>query len=144
VAAVETAAAGADHAPPETGPLVTLTVHYDGADLADVAQLTGYSVDEVVRRHRAAEYTVAFCGFAPGFAYLTGLDPTLQVPRLSTPRADVPAGAVGIAGEYTAAYPRPSPGGWRLIGRTDARLWSLGRAEPALLVAGTRVRFEPR
>jgi 5-oxoprolinase (ATP-hydrolysing) subunit B len=144
VAAVEAAAAAAAQAPRDPGPLVTLAVRYEGADLADVAALAGCSIAEVVRRHTDAEYTVAFCGFAPGFAYLAGLDPTLQLPRLATPRTRVPAGAVGIAGEYTAAYPRPSPGGWRLIGRTDARLWSLGRAEPALLVAGTRVRFEPR
>jgi 5-oxoprolinase (ATP-hydrolysing) subunit B len=147
VAAVAAAAAGtagpADRQP-GVGPRVTLAVYYDGADLADVAQLAGCSVDEVVRRHSGAEYTVAFCGFAPGFAYLTGLDPSLHVPRLSTPRARVPAGAVGVAGEYTAAYPRASPGGWRLIGRTDAALWSLERADPALLVPGTRVRFEPR
>jgi KipI family sensor histidine kinase inhibitor len=144
VAAVEAAASGAARATTRVGSLVTLAVHYDGADLAEVAQLAGCSVDEVVHRHSGAEYTVAFCGFAPGFAYLTGLDPSLRQPRLATPRARVPAGAVGIAGEYTAAYPRASPGGWRLIGRTDAELWSLGRAEPALLRAGARVRVEPR
>jgi allophanate hydrolase subunit 1 len=88
------------------------------------------------------DYRVAFCGFAPGFAYLTGLDPRLQVPRLESPRTSVAAGSVAIAGPYTAAYPRPSPGGWRLLGHTDAALWDVTRAEPALLIPGTRVRFE--
>lgn len=121
---------------------VTVPVRYDGPDLAAVAELADCSVDEVVNRHCDAHYEVAFCGFAPGFAYLTGLDPRLQVARLDRPRPRVEAGAVGLAGEYTAAYPRSSPGGWRLIGRTDAALWDIDRAEPALLTPGTPVRFE--
>jgi KipI family sensor histidine kinase inhibitor len=117
-------------------------VRYDGPDLAAVAERAGRPEAEVIARHTAGDYRVAFCGFAPGFAYLTGLDPSLHVPRLARPRTRVPAGSVGIAGEYTAAYPRPSPGGWHLLGRTDADLWDLARAEPALLTPGTRVRFE--
>ncbi len=126
----------------EPGPIVAIAVHYDGPDLAAVADLVGTSVADVISWHGAAEYTVAFCGFAPGFAYLTGLDPRLHLPRLETPRPRVPAGSVAIAGEYTATYPRSSPGGWHLIGRTDAPLWDLARPEPALLTPGTRVRFE--
>lgn len=121
---------------------VTLSVRYDGADLADVADATGYSVEEVVRRHSSGTYVAAFCGFAPGFAYLTGLDPQLHLPRRSTPRTRVPAGAVAIAGEYTAVYPHPSPGGWLLLGHTDAPVWNVERPQPNLLSPGTQVRFE--
>jgi KipI family sensor histidine kinase inhibitor len=128
-------------APP--GDPVELPVHYDGADLAGVADEVGISVDELIRRHTAAAYTVAFCGFAPGFAYLTGLDASLHVGRLAEPRTAVPAGSVGVAGEFTGVYPRSSPGGWRLLGRTDAPLWDTAREPPALLVPGTRVRFRP-
>lgn len=123
------------------GAEVVIEVRYDGADLAEVAAETGLTEREVVRRHREAEYTVAFCGFSPGFGYLTGLDPALRLPRLATPRTRVPAGAVAIAGEYTAVYPRQSPGGWRLIGRTDLVVWDVGREPPHLLGPGTRVRF---
>jgi KipI family sensor histidine kinase inhibitor len=128
-------------APAGGGELVEIPATYDGPDLADVAERTGLTVDEVVRRHTAAEYTVAFAGFAPGFAYLTGGDPALRVPRRSTPRTAVPAGAVGLAGEYTGVYPRQSPGGWQLVGHTDAPLWDAERDPPALLVPGARVRF---
>ena len=120
---------------------VELPVHYDGADLDEVARLTGLPVPEVVERHVSATYTVAFLGFAPGFAYLRGLDPALRVPRLATPRTSVPAGSVGLAGEQTGIYPRPSPGGWQLIGRTDAPLWDPDRDPPALLSPGDRVTF---
>lgn len=126
----------------EDAPEVVVRVRYDGDDLHDVAEATGLSVAEVVRRHSAAAYTVAFCGFAPGFAYLRGLDPVLTVPRLATPRVRVPAGSVAIADTWSAVYPRESPGGWRLLGRTDAVLWDLARPSPALLVPGARVRFE--
>jgi KipI family sensor histidine kinase inhibitor len=122
---------------------VLLDVVYDGPDLDAVADEAGTSAEEVIRRHVAGDYLVAFCGFAPGFAYLTGLDPRLQVARLAEPRTRVPAGAVGIAGEFTGVYPRASPGGWRLLGRTDARLWDVGADPPALLPPGTRVRFRP-
>jgi KipI family sensor histidine kinase inhibitor len=129
--------------PAERGaaPTVRIDVVYDGDDLHDVAALTGFSVAEVVSRHQGAEYEVAFCGFAPGFAYLRGLDPALAVPRLATPRTRVPAGSVAVADSWSAVYPRESPGGWRLLGRTDAVLWDLGRPAPALLAPGTRVRF---
>lgn len=127
--------------PSDSAPLVMLGVTYDGADLDIVASLTGLGLDEVIARHCAATYTVAFCGFAPGFAYLTGLDPTLRVPRRATPRTSVPAGSVAIAGEYTGVYPRSSPGGWQLIGHTDVLLWDSSQDPPALLTPGQRVRF---
>lgn len=125
------------------GPEVEIPVAYDGPDLADIAGLAGLPEEEVVRRHSAAAYTVAFCGFAPGFAYLTGLPAELQVPRRATPRTAVEAGAVGIAGEFAGVYPRRSPGGWQLLGRTGAVLWDADRDPPALLAPGTRVRFTP-
>jgi KipI family sensor histidine kinase inhibitor len=120
---------------------VELPVRYDGPDLESVAEHTGLSVDEVVTRHRGAQFVVAFCGFAPGFAYLTGLPEELHVPRLEEPRSKVPVGSVGLAGAFTGVYPRASPGGWQLIARTDARLWDVERDPPALLVPGTTVRF---
>jgi KipI family sensor histidine kinase inhibitor len=120
---------------------VEIPVTYDGPDLAEVARLTGLPADEVVRRHAAAEYVVAFSGFAPGFGYLTGLPAELRVPRRDSPRTAVPAGSVAVAGEFTGVYPRRSPGGWQLLGRTDAVLWDPERDPPALLVPGTRVRF---
>ncbi len=125
------------------GALIELAVRYDGADLESVAAEVGLGIDEVIARHCSAEYTVAFCGFSPGFAYLTGLDPRLHVTRLAPPRTTVPAGAVAIAGEYTGVYPRNSPGGWRILGSTDVSLWDLSRRAPALLTPGNRVRFVP-
>jgi KipI family sensor histidine kinase inhibitor len=123
------------------GRLVEIPVRYDGEDLDEVARLSGLSVDEVVDRHTGATYTVAFTGFAPGFAYLTGGDPALAVPRRAMPRTVVPAGAVAMAGEFTGVYPRESPGGWQLLGRTDVALWDLAERVPALLQPGMRVRF---
>ena len=120
---------------------LTIPVRYNGEDLVQVAEDTGLDVDEVVRRHTAAVYTVAFCGFAPGFGYLTGLDPVLRLPRLNNPRTRVPVGAVAIAGEYTGVYPRPSPGGWRIVGRTDEIVWNIDRDPPALFTPGLTVRF---
>jgi len=120
---------------------VEIPVVYDGADLDDVCAATGLTAHEVVARHTAMTYAVAFCGFAPGFAYLEGLDRALVVPRLATPRTRVPAGSVAIADTWSAVYPRESPGGWRLLGRTDVALWDLARPSPALLAPGTRVRF---
>lgn len=135
-----------DRPPVATAPntLVEIPVVYDGPDLHSIADHAGLSVEEVVSRHAAGAYTVAFCGFAPGFAYLTGLHPTLHTPRLDEPRTRVPAGSVGVAGEFTGVYPRSSPGGWRLLGRTDAVLWDTRRTPPALLPPGTAVRFIPR
>jgi KipI family sensor histidine kinase inhibitor len=123
------------------GPLVEVPVVYDGEDLAEVAAVSGLSPAEVVARHLAAEYRVAFCGFAPGFAYIVGGDPALRVPRRHTPRTAVPTGSVALADEFTGVYPRQMPGGWQLIGRTGAVLWDLERDPPALLAPGTRVRF---
>jgi len=124
---------------PPPGKLVDVPVVYDGPDLAEVARLAG--VDDVATLHTAAEYTVAFIGFAPGFAYLLGGDERLAVPRLDTPRERVPAGSVAVAGPYSAVYPRASPGGWRLLGRTDLTLFDATRDAPALLEPGDRVRF---
>jgi KipI family sensor histidine kinase inhibitor len=123
------------------GPLVELPVVYDGEDLAEVAELSGLTEDDVIARHLQSEYRVAFCGFAPGFAYIVGGDPALRVPRRHSPRTAVPAGSVALADEFTGVYPREMPGGWQLIGRTDAVLWDLDRDPPALLPPGTRVRF---
>ncbi|MEX0429559.1 allophanate hydrolase subunit 1 [Nocardioides sp. DS6] len=123
------------------GPLVELPTSYDGPDLGFVAAHWGVDEAEVVARHTGLEFVSAFCGFAPGFAYLTGLPEEWAVPRLASPRARVPAGSVGLAGGYCGVYPTASPGGWRLLGRTDAPLWDLARDEPALLAPGTRVRF---
>ena len=123
------------------GELVELPVVYDGADLASVAEAWRCSPVEVARRHRETEFTAAFCGFSPGFAYLSGLPDQWSVPRLASPRARVPAGSVALAGGYSAVYPTASPGGWQLIGRTDATLWSTDQEPPALLTPGTRVRF---
>ena len=121
--------------------LVELPVVYDGADLADVAGLLEVEPAEVVRRHTGAQWTVAFCGFAPGFGYLTQDGGGWDVPRRSTPRTKVPPGSVALAGEFSGVYPRESPGGWQLIGRTDVAVFDLGRDPAALLRPGVRVRF---
>ncbi|MFM9614357.1 5-oxoprolinase subunit PxpB [Streptomyces niveiscabiei] len=122
---------------------VEIPVRYDGPDLADVAAHWGVTEEEVARIHASTEFRVAFCGFAPGFGYLTGLPARYDVPRRSTPRTAVPAGSVALAGPYTGVYPRSSPGGWQLIGTTDAVLWDHTRTPAALLSPGTRVRFVP-
>ena len=123
------------------GETVEIPVRYDGEDLAEVAGLTGLDAEEVVRRHTAPEYTVAFLGFSPGFPYLVGLDPALEVPRRDTPRTSIPAGSVALAGNQTGIYPSASPGGWQLIGHTDVALFDPARDPPALLAPGTRLRF---
>lgn len=120
---------------------ITLEAVYDGEDLAAVAELTGMSPDGVVAAHTGGVWQAAFGGFAPGFAYLTGGDPRLAVPRRESPRTAVPAGSVALAGEFSAVYPRSSPGGWQLIGRTDAVLWDASTERPALIRPGDRVRF---
>ncbi|WP_200300583.1 5-oxoprolinase subunit B family protein [Streptomyces adelaidensis] len=127
--------------PPRAQDVVEIPVRYDGPDLADVAAHWGVDETEVARIHAAAEFRVAFCGFAPGFGYLTGLP--REVPRRATPRTAVPAGSVALAGPYTGVYPRSSPGGWQLIGTTDIVLWDHTRVPAALLAPGTRVRFFP-
>ena len=120
---------------------VVLDVVFDGPDLEEVTRLTGRDVGALVDVLTASELTVAFGGFAPGFAYLTGLPPDLHLPRRATPRTRVPAGAVGLAGPYAGVYPRASPGGWQLVGRTHAVLFDVDRDPPALLAPGTGVRF---
>jgi KipI family sensor histidine kinase inhibitor len=129
--------------PAETvaGETVEIPVSYHGEDLPAVADLTGLDAEEVVRRHTAPEYTVAFLGFSPGFPYLVGLDPALEVPRRETPRTSIPAGSVGLAGNQTGIYPTASPGGWQLIGHTDVTLFDPARDPPALLAPGTHLRF---
>ncbi|WP_225154446.1 carboxyltransferase domain-containing protein, partial [Bradyrhizobium sp. NBAIM08] len=116
---------------------------YDGADLSEVAAACGLSIDEVVVLHSNATYTVAFCGFTPGFAYLRGLPPVLQLPRRDSPRTRVPPGSVAVASEYCAVYPTASPAGWNLIGSTSLTLFDGSAANPALLRPGDRVRFVP-
>lgn len=118
---------------------VVLRARYDGPDLSDVAKATGLSVDDVIRRHADATYTVDTIGFMPGFAYLAGLDPLLELPRHKTPRPRVPAGSLAIAADRTAVYPSPSPGGWHLIGTVDEPMFG---AQGARLQLGDRVRFE--
>jgi len=125
-------------------PIVELDIAYDGVDLADTARLLGVEVDELVRRHAEADWRVAFTGFAPGFGYLVSDDWPFDVPRRESPRTRVPAGSVGLAGVFSGAYPRDTPGGWRLIGTTAARLFDPDAASPALLEPGARVRFRPR
>ncbi len=131
-------------ATPEPAAEIELPIVYDGADLADTAQLLEMSVEALVRRHAWTMWTVAFTGFAPGFGYLIGDDWPFDVPRLPTPRTRVPAGAVGLAAEFCGAYPRATPGGWRLIGTTGAPLFDAAAADPALLIPGARVRFVER
>lgn len=121
--------------------LVEIPVRYDGEDLADVAELTGLSVADVIRRHTESTFTVAFCGFAPGFGYLVGGDPALQVPRRQSPRTKIPAGSVALAGAFSGVYPQASPGGWQIIGTTPEKMWDLSRDPPALFQPGYRVRF---
>jgi KipI family sensor histidine kinase inhibitor len=123
------------------GELVELPVVYDGADLADVATHFGVPPDEVVRRHTGTGWTVAFCGFAPGFGYLTPDGDPWDVPRRDSPRTKVPPGSVALAGGFSGVYPRESPGGWQLIGRTDVVVFDVGRDPAALLRPGVRVRF---
>ena len=133
----------------EPPPEVTIPVTYDGADLETIAMTLGVSTKALVELHSGAEYTVAFMGFAPGFPYLVtdeagrGVLPLLELPRLATPRTEVPAGSVAVAAGYCGLYPRSSPGGWNLLGRTDAVLFDATREPPALLEPGMRVRFEP-
>jgi KipI family sensor histidine kinase inhibitor len=133
--------------PGDRGTLHTIEVSYggeDGPDLPALATRAGVGERDAVAMHSAPLYTVAFIGFAPGFPYLLGLDARLAGARLSTPRPRIPAGSVGIGGEFTGIYPRATPGGWQLLGRTDAVLFDAGAADPALMTAGDRVRFVAR
>ncbi len=126
---------------------VVIDVRYDGADLEWVAVESGLGIDGVISAHSEVAYRVQFCGFSPGFAYLSGLDPLLQLPRRASPRTRIPAGSLAIAGPYTAVYPTASPGGWHLLGSTDAVLFDAGRFErgvsPSLLQPGQTIRFRP-
>ena len=125
----------------QAGGLVVIDTVYDGEDLAEVGKLTGLGADGVIAAHTGQVWTVAFAGFAPGFGYMVGENQSLEVPRRSSPRTAVPAGSVALAGNYSAVYPRKSPGGWQLIGRTGAKMWDLDRPEPALASPGHRVQF---
>lgn len=125
----------------EAGREVEIPISYDGEDLHEVAGAVGCHPRDLVRRHLAGTYMVAFLGFAPGFYFLSGGDDALAVPRRAAPRTAVPRGAVGLAGEFTGIYPRTGPGGWQLIGHTPATLWDPRRTPSALLTPGTRVRF---
>jgi allophanate hydrolase subunit 1 len=127
--------------PAGTGPVTEIRCRYDGPDLAAVADQWGVPVTEAVRIHSSIEHEVAFCGFAPGFPYLTGIGASREVPRRDSPRTSIPAGSVALGGEYTGIYPRTSPGGWQVIGHTDAVMWDAARDPAALLTAGDRVRF---
>jgi len=127
--------------PQGTPDAVEILVHYDGPDLDEVCELTGLTRAEVVAAHTQTPWRVAFAGFSPGFAYLFGGDSRLQVPRRNEPRTSVPAGSVGLAGEFSAVYPRSSPGGWQLLGHTEAILWDVGHQPPALLQPGSLVQF---
>lgn len=130
--------------PPETATnngQHVIEVRYDGEDLDEVARIAGLTVAEVVAAHTGTPWRVAFCGFAPGFSYLVGGDPRLRVPRRDESRIRVPAGAVAIAGEFSSIYPRGSPGGWQLLGHTDAVLWDPTADPPAVLAPGAVVQF---
>jgi KipI family sensor histidine kinase inhibitor len=122
---------------------VEVAVRYDGEDLPDVAARLGLEVAEVIARHAAPTYTVACLGFSRGFPYLEGLDPALRLPRRDSPRPRVPAGAVAIAADQAGIYPQAMPGGWHVLGRTDAVLFDEAVQPPALLAPGDRVRFVP-
>lgn len=124
-----------------SGELITIPVQYQGEDLANVANYLGITISEVIERHTEHEYQVAFCGFAPGFAYMVSKGANLNVPRRQSPRVRIPAGSVALAGEFSSIYPKTSPGGWQLIGITHVAVWDLHRKEPALLKPGSRVNF---
>ncbi len=127
----------------DPGRLVEVPTRYDGPDLGEVARMSGLSVDALIAAHTAREHIAYFLGFAPGFAYCAGVDPRIVAPRLPSPRSRVPAGSVAVADGQTAVYPIASPGGWRLLGTTDLRVFDPQRDPPALIRPGDRVRFRP-
>ena len=125
------------------GRLIEVPTRYDGPDLAEVAERTAMSIDAVISLHSGTEFVAAFCGFAPGFAYLSGLPAVLQLPRRPSPRALVPAGSLAMASEFTSVYPTASPGGWHLLGTVTVSMFDLAREPAALIAPGDRVRFVP-
>jgi 5-oxoprolinase (ATP-hydrolysing) subunit B len=125
------------------GQLIEVPTRYDGADLAEVAERTAMSVDALISLHSGTEFVAAFCGFAPGFAYLSGLPAELQLPRRPSPRTLVPAGSLAMASEFTGVYPTASPGGWHLLGNVTVAMFDLAREPAALIAPGDRVRFVP-
>ncbi|PDT05463.1 urea amidolyase family protein [Rhizobium sp. M1] len=129
------------HRSARQGETIEIPVRYDGEDLAEVAEILGWSVDDVIRRHTEATYTVAFTGFAPGFAYMTSDDPDFDLPRRKSPRVRIPAGSVALGGKFGGVYPSDSPGGWQLIGTTPLKMWDIKRPRAALLAPGDRVHF---
>ena len=139
---VEPEAVADSTAPGDGSADVQIDVVYDGPDLDEVVRLTGLTADQVIAAHTGTLWRVGFGGFAPGFAYLVGGDSRLEVPRRAEPRTKVPVGSVGLAGEFSGVYPRESPGGWQLIGRTSASLWDIDRDNPALLRPGMWVQFQ--
>lgn len=144
VAALRERAAAADLAPADAAAArrVEIPVHYDGEDLAEVAEMLGISVAELIARHAGQPWQAAFAGFAPGFVYLAGGHPGLRgIARRASPRTRVPAGSVALAGDFSAVYPAASPGGWQLIGVTEVPMWDLRRAEPAFVQPGFQVQF---
>ncbi|KES19305.1 Allophanate hydrolase subunit 2 [Gilliamella apicola SCGC AB-598-B02] len=124
-----------------SGELIIISVNYNGEDLAYVADHLGITVSEVINRHTNNEYQVAFCGFAPGFAYMISNHAQLNVPRRQSPRVRIPAGSVALAGEFSSVYPQAGPGGWQLIGITESAVWDINRDNPALFKPGSRVHF---
>lgn len=142
LAALESAPPG--DVPPSGVSTHEIPVRYDGEDLASVAEATGLTIRELIVAHASTDYRVAFVGFQPGFGYLAGLPPALHLPRRATPRARIPAGSVAIAGEWAGIYPAPSPGGWHLLGTTDARLFDPSASPPSRLAPGDTVRFVAR
>jgi KipI family sensor histidine kinase inhibitor len=120
-----------------------IPVAYGGEDLEEIARITNLDIAEVIQCHSSATYTVAFLGFAPGFPYLVGLDPRLRVARLKSPRIKVPAGAVAIAGEFSGIYPQATPGGWRILGHTEAVLFDPEQVPPARFIPGDKIHFHP-
>ena len=143
-AAVRRLAKALDQVPVEPGRVIEIPTHYDGPDLLETAERSNLSIDDLIGLHSGREYHAFFIGFLPGFAYCGVLDPRIVAPRLSRPRERVPAGSVAVADGQTSVYPFASPGGWRLIGRTDVRVFDSTRDPPALIRPGDRVRFVAR
>jgi inhibitor of KinA len=143
-AAVRRMAKALDQVPVERGRVIEIPTHYDGPDLLETAERSNLSIDDLIDLHSGREYHAFFIGFLPGFAYCGVLDPRIVAPRLSRPRERVPAGSVAVADGQTSVYPFDSPGGWRLIGRTDVRVFDTRRDPPALIRPGDRVRFLAR